>query len=94
MTRNVVASLPLAVLAAVMLVPTAASAQANCKWYGATALKQQQQNEQMKCGFAGPEWSTDMARHLSWCGSVPPDVWKAAAQKRDQLLADCTKKKG
>ncbi|HRY08017.1 MAG TPA: hypothetical protein P5114_12920 [Hyphomicrobiaceae bacterium] len=69
-----------------------ASAQSNCQWYGSTALKQQQQNEKLKCGFSGPEWHSDLARHSSWCAQVPPDVWKSAARKRDQMLADCGKK--
>lgn len=69
-----------------------ASAQANCQWYAATSLKQQQQNEKLRCGFRGPEWHTDLGRHLSWCGSVPPDVWRRSAQARDQMLARCAAK--
>jgi hypothetical protein len=67
-----------------------ASAQgANCTWYADTALKQQQRNEQGKCGFAGPEWSMSRQTHLAWCATQNPDSWKAAAQKREQLLAGC-----
>lgn len=69
-----------------------AFAQSNCQWYGSTALKQQQQNEKLKCGFTGPEWHSDLSRHSAWCGQVPPDVWKASARQRDQMLADCAKK--
>lgn len=88
------ASLPvlLATLAVAVIGAGPAAAQSNCQWYGSTSLKQQQQNEKLKCGFTGPEWNTDLARHLAWCGSVPPDVWKASAQKRDQMLAECMKK--
>lgn len=71
-----------------------AAAQSNCQWYATTALKQQQQNEAQKCGFSGPEWHGELGKHLSWCGSVPPNVWKESAQKRDQMLAACPKKKG
>lgn len=70
-----------------------AAAQSNCQWYGATALKQQQQNETQKCGLTGPEWSSDLGKHVAWCNSVPPNVWKVAAQKRDQMLAACASKK-
>lgn len=70
-----------------------AKAQSNCQWYGATALKQQQSNEQGRCGFTGADWHSDMAKHLAWCGSVPPQVWKEAAQRRDQMLAQCAAKK-
>jgi len=67
-----------------------ASAQtANCNWYADTALKQQQRNEQGKCGFSGPEWSMSRQTHLTWCATQNPDRWKAEAQKREQLLAGC-----
>ena len=70
--------------------PTVALAQtADCTWYAETALKQQQRNEQGKCGFTGSEWSSSKQAHLSWCATQPADRWKAAAQKREQLLAGC-----
>ena len=69
--------------------PTAASAQANCTWYAETSLKQQQRNEQGKCGFTGSEWSSSKQAHLTWCSTQTPDRWKAAAQKREQMLASC-----
>ncbi|MCL4766057.1 MAG: hypothetical protein KJZ80_07490 [Hyphomicrobiaceae bacterium] len=69
-----------------------ASAQANCDWYAKTALKQQQENEQRKCGFKGPAWSPDLGAHLNWCRGVAPDEWKKQAQQRDQQLAACAKK--
>jgi hypothetical protein len=69
-----------------------ANAQANCQWYGQTALKQQQENEKLKCGFKGPDWSVDLKAHSAWCGSVAPDVWKAAAQRRDTELSACAVK--
>ena len=71
-----------------------AKAQSNCQWYGGTALKQQQQNEKSRCGFNGADWHSDLGRHLAWCGSVPPQVWKEAAQRRDQMLAQCAAKAG
>ena len=72
--------------------PPAARAQApNCGWYADTALKQQQQNELRKCGFQGAEWSSSRQAHLAWCGTQPPDRWKAQAQKREQMLAGCKK---
>ncbi len=79
-------------LAVLALAALPASAQSNCQWYGATALKQQQQNERLKCGFTGPEWHSDMARHMAWCGQERPEAWKTSAQKRDQMLATCAAK--
>ena len=82
--RALVSALCLAAL------PTAASAQAaNCDWYAETSLKQQQRNEQQKCGFNGAEWSLSRQAHLGWCATQTPDRWKAAAQKREQMLAGC-----
>jgi hypothetical protein len=61
----------------------------NCNWYAETALKQQQRNEQGKCGFSGPEWSMSRQTHLAWCSTQNPDRWKAEAQKREQMLTGC-----
>jgi len=80
-----------AMLGTLWLAPDA-SAQANCDWYAKTALKQQQENEQRKCGFTGPAWSSDLAAHMTWCRGVAPDLWKKQAQERDQQLAACAKK--
>jgi hypothetical protein len=77
---------------ALVLAPASSFAQTNCDWYGATALKQQQQNEKLKCGFTGADWSPDLKAHIAWCGNVAPDVWKAAAQRRDQQLSRCAHK--
>ena len=67
-----------------------AGAQANCDWYAKTALKQQQENEQRKCGFSGNGWSSDLRSHMTWCSSNP-DQWKSEAQRREQLLTTCKK---
>ena len=93
-----VKSLKLAVLAAVLAAAsstvesTSAFAQANCQWYGTTALKQQQDNERLKCGFMGPSWHSDLRMHVAWCASVPPELWREQARKRDQDLAICAAK--
>ena len=41
-----------------------ANAQESCDWYAKTALKQQQENEQKRCGFTGPNWTSDMKARL------------------------------
>lgn len=92
MIRRVALTTLFTALGVLAYVVAPASAQSNCQWYGSTALKQQQQNEKLKCGFTGPEWNSDLSRHLAWCGSVPPATWKASAQKRDQMLAECSAK--
>ena len=84
-------TMTVATVLAMALSVSQVQAQANCKWYGATALKQQQQNEQKKCGFSGEFWHSNLADHMAYCNSVPPDVWKKSAQQRDKQLAECGK---
>ena len=81
-----------AALAVQFTFAAAAQAQSTCKWYAATALKQKQDNERLKCGFKGDSWHADIGRHLQWCKSVSPDQWKTAAQDREQQLAACAKR--
>lgn len=66
-----------------------AAAQANCEMYGKLAIQQQQENEERQCGLTGDEWSSDLKRHIDWCGGVPPDQWKVELQKRQQALDTC-----
>ena len=81
-----------AVLGCGVLVPSLAQAntQTNCDWYAKTALKQQQENEQRRCGLTGANWSSDLKAHMTWC-LTNPDQWKTEAQRRDQQLATCKK---
>ena len=88
--KTIAALAPLAGLALMLAAPRAAIAQtASCGWYADTAIKQQQQNELRKCGFAGPEWNADRQAHLAWCATQSPDNWKAQAQNRERKLAGC-----
>jgi hypothetical protein len=90
MSSRPLAACALLVVLAIAAAPGAAPAQsANCDWYAETSLKQQQRNEQQRCGFTGPEWSLSRQAHLGWCALQTPDRWKAAAQKREQMLAGC-----
>ena len=90
MIRSLAAAALLSASWLAIATPTAVLAQAaNCTWYAETSLKQQQRNEQGKCGFSGPEWSMSRQTHLAWCATQNPDRWKAEAQKREQLLAGC-----
>lgn len=68
-----------------------ATAFANCDWYVKTSLEQQQRNVKMRCGFKGPQWSSDKAAHANWCASVGPAASRTAAQKRQQQLNSCGK---
>lgn len=68
------------------------AAPTTCEWYARTAVKQQQENEQRKCGFKGPAWTSDLRAHQTWCAGVSPEEWRRSAQKRDQELAACARK--
>jgi hypothetical protein len=74
---------------ATVTVQSSLAQQATCDWYAKTALRQQQDNEQRKCGFSGPGWSSDMKAHMSWCAVNSPDNWKSEAQRREQQLSTC-----
>ncbi len=89
MSSNLIRTVLLAT-AAMGYAAAPAGAQANCDWYAKTALKQQQENEQRKCGFSGPNWSSDLKAHMSWC-AANPDMWKSEAQRREQQLSTCKK---
>ncbi|HRO51319.1 MAG TPA: hypothetical protein PLW75_14355 [Hyphomicrobium sp.] len=78
-----------AVLFAAAAAAPHAAAQANCEMYGKLAIQQQQENEERACGFSGDAWSTDLKRHVDWCGGVAPDRWRMELQKRQQALDDC-----
>lgn len=38
-----------------------------CERYAATAIAQQNTNQQASCGFRGPEWNGDYRYHYDWC---------------------------
>lgn len=75
-----------------MALSGSAAAQANCDTYGKLALQQQKENETLKCGFTGPEWSPDLKAHIAWCTGVGPDQWKVQLQQRKQQLDTCRAK--
>lgn len=91
--RTVSALTMIAAAASIASLPGVVHAQSSCKWYSATALKQQQENERLKCGFTGAAWHSNVPEHLNWCASVAPAVMKESAQQRDKMLADCAKGK-
>jgi hypothetical protein len=91
-TIRTYAALTLAGLLGAASFAPAVNAQANCPTYGKLALQQQKKNEALKCGFSGPDWSSDFKAHIAWCNSVGPDKWKAKLTERTQKLAACKAK--
>jgi hypothetical protein len=69
-----------------------AAAGESCETYGRLALQQQKQNEDMKCGFSGAEWSSDLKAHISWCGGVGAPDWQQMLKKRTKMLDECKSK--
>ena len=80
-----------AALASASFIPAATAAD-NCETYGKLALGQQKQNESLKCGFSGSEWSSDLKAHITWCGGVSPQEWQDMLKKRTQKLEECKSK--
>lgn len=67
----------------------AAQAQANCEMYAKLAMQQQRQNETANCKLSGPDWSSDVKSHQTWCASASPQQWQAALQRRKAALDGC-----
>lgn len=72
--------------------PAVATSHLNCQAYAALAIAQQEQNIQMKCGFAGGRWSTDFNGHFKWCQTSTMAKLTAEDKARKQALAQCAKK--
>jgi hypothetical protein len=79
----------IAVLAGTMTAMPLASASANCSSYAKLSLQQQQENVRKNCGFAGPEWTSDMKALVTWCSKSPPQAAQAMLKKRSAALAGC-----
>lgn len=65
-----------------------ALAQANCEMYAKLAIQQQRQND-ASCKLQGPDWNSDLQRHMAWCTTASPQQWQAALQRRKQALDSC-----
>lgn len=64
----------------------------NCGAYAALAVAQQEQNIQMKCGFAGGRWSGDLNGHFTWCQTSTMAKLTTEDKARKAALAKCAKK--
>lgn len=63
---------------------------AACQSYATRAVAQEQTNQQLGCGFAGPEWNGDYRYHYDWC--VQGNNASAAPggdRRREEQLAQC-----
>lgn len=69
--------------------PAIAGDDVACAIYAKTAVAQQQQNIQQKCGFSGPEWSSDYNYHAKWCINVPQNLADNGTSNRVGMLKKC-----
>lgn len=71
--------------------PSAVTPQAFCAAYAEEAVSSAKENEALNCGGAGGRWTTDRARHETWCLGLNGDrtVPNAEAAARAQALLEC-----
>ncbi|NOX81786.1 MAG: hypothetical protein GXP06_02120, partial [Alphaproteobacteria bacterium] len=82
--RRGIIALPFAL--AIYIAPVSAE-ELNCSAYATKAVAQNQQNQDMGCGFEGGAWLSDFDAHFNWCrttnmaGLTTEDNARAAALK-------------
>ena len=73
--------------------PTGAEADSNlnCDAYAGAAVAQNQQNENLGCGFGGAAWSSDFNAHRQWCRAPGTKMESLTAEDkaRSAALAQC-----
>jgi hypothetical protein len=62
---------------------------ARCSEYAKTAVKQNNENAALGCGFAGARWESNAADHENWCRAVSPDLPASETAARADALNDC-----
>lgn len=60
-----------------------------CNVYSAAAVSQQQKNQNLGCGYAGPRWSKNFAGHFAWCMGAGAPAIQAETNARAAMLAAC-----
>ncbi len=63
-----------------------------CARYARTAVTQNKQNIQRRCGYTGPVWQSDYGNHYRWCLMVNAATAKAGEQQRVDALNRCRRK--
>lgn len=57
-----------------------------CRNYAETAVSQQHQNLDRRCGFSGGRWLADFNAHYQWCMQVPQSAVENENRARAQAL--------
>ncbi len=60
-----------------------------CQVYAETAVEQARTAHKRDCGYRGPRWTRDFAKHYQWCLRVPPYDRQAENTTREHALDRC-----
>lgn len=63
-----------------------------CELYARLSIFAQETNQARKCGYSGPEWTTDFKTHFDWCMEriyTDPAAAEGRYKKLFQTLQDC-----
>ena len=62
---------------------------ASCDVYARVAVIQADANRRFRCGYQGPAWNDDPARHFQWCRYVPRRLTSDSQRGRSEDLQRC-----
>jgi hypothetical protein len=60
-----------------------------CNQYARTAVAQNQENLNRKCGFSDTAWQSDYNKHYGWCMTAERSAIDNETRKRDEALKQC-----
>lgn len=61
-----------------------------CRAYATSAVRQQNQNAESRCGLRGARWSDNFAYHYNWCAGRPDqNLLDREAGARERELVNC-----
>ena len=60
-----------------------------CEQYARTAVKQNKENIERRCGFTGSRWSDDYNGHYNWCTKASKSSVNSETRARQQSLEKC-----
>jgi len=67
--------------------------QSECQRYANNSIKQNTQNNTLRCGFKGSRWTNDRAGQFNWCMTMLSPVTSIEDDFRNKSLANCQAQK-
>ena len=64
-----------------------------CELYADRAALQGKENEDLRCGFAGPRWSRNWDHHYNWCFDARRETSGREWQERNVAMNRCRREK-